>query len=95
MAIGEKLKSFRQEGYGGGEKKEDSPGPRIIKLTDDEAKALGEYAGGEEATCTVSGRLEGNSLTVMSVSPAEGGPSEEDEMAKQMMGPMGGPPMMS
>jgi len=45
---------------------------RTLKLTDDEVKDLESYAGqpGSEQTCTVTGKLEGNTLRVMSVSGA-------------------------
>lgn len=102
MPLGSVLKSFRDRGYGSGENSgepEDSKGPRLITLTDDEAKGLAEYKkeGGDEIVCQVTGRLDGNEFSVISVT-APGGeekmPGNEDEMAAKVMGMMGKPPMM-
>lgn len=74
------LKKFRDDGYpkakGDGSGSSDAPpetaGPepvRTIKLMDDEVKALSEGGvdPGSEVTCQITGKLEGNTLRVMSV----------------------------
>lgn len=89
--FGEALKNIRKDGYGDkkdGEEKKDG-GPRLIKLTDDEAKALASSAGGEEVTCQVTGRVNGSELSVSSVSAPEG-----MDMKDAMMSGQGGPPLM-
>lgn len=96
------LKSFRQDGYGQNEpeeKEESSGGPRMIKLTDEEAKELQGYQKqpGMEQQCLVSGRLgENGEFTVTSVHSPEGGQKNPDEagMAQEMMGKMGMPQTM-
>lgn len=70
------LKKFRDEGYPKAKGETDTPpetagtdSVRTIKLTDDEMKDLSQYNQdpGSEVTCQVTGKLEGNTLRVMSV----------------------------
>lgn len=97
------LKKFRDEGYPK-DKGTDLTGDnaasgaepdsvRTLKLTDDEAKELQSYAGapGEEQTCQITGKLEGNTLRVMSVtgSGMMGEPNvnaDAEEMMNQFRG---------
>lgn len=94
MPVSDVLKNFRNESYGkkdGGKPKEDSGSPRIIKLTDDEAKELQGYQGepGGEQTCEVTGRLGDNGeFSVTSVHLPGGGMGDEKEMAAEVMGKM-------
>jgi hypothetical protein len=101
MAVSDVLKGFRKDDYKGKEKEEksDSPGPRMIKLTDDEAKELQGYQKGPgmEQDCLVTGRLgEGGEFTVTSVRSPEGGAPDPDGMASELMNKMRGgmPPVM-
>lgn len=100
MAFAESLKKFRDAGYSGrsepddgDDEKEESSGVRTIKLTDDEAKELASYGKpGEEAVCEVSGKIEGNTLRVMSVRASGGGrPMDENADAEALMAQMRGP----
>lgn len=78
------LKKFRDSGYpkddGDDDEKPESLGVRTIKLTDEEAKELSQYGQpGEEVECTVMGKVEGNTLRVMSVrSPSAEGDGNPD-----------------
>lgn len=71
---------------------ETSSGNRLIKLTEDETKSLGDYKNGE-ATCTVTGTMTGDGMfRVMTVNPASeakeetgGVPPNLDEMMRSMM----------
>jgi hypothetical protein len=90
------LKKFRDGGYP--ESKDEKPddqeqGVRVIKLTDDEAKELQSYKEGDgmEQTCEVTGKLEGNTLRVMSVRRSGGMEPNMDADAAEAMGK---PPMM-
>jgi hypothetical protein len=90
MPISGVLQGFRKGGYGekpsSPEKEKDGGGgPRLIKLTDDEAKSIGQGQPGGEVTVQVSGRLEGSSLTVMSVQGSSTMPDQEG-MAAQVAG---------
>jgi hypothetical protein len=92
MDVSGALKSFRDGGYGGKDassEPKEAAGPRTITLTDDEAKELAGYSGGEgaEQECLVTGRLSGSELTVTSVKSSGGG---QDDMAKEVMDRMGG-----
>lgn len=61
---------------------------RTLKLTDDEAKELQSYqaAPGEEQTCQITGKLEGNTFRVMSVSGSgEMGEPNVNADAEEMM----------
>lgn len=95
------LKKFRDSGYPK-DKETDLTGDnaasgagdaadtvRNLKLTDDEAKELQSYqsAPGEEQTCQVTGKLEGNTLRVMSVSGSGemGGGQDVNADAEEMM----------
>lgn len=71
------LKKFRDSGYSKDTSDDAASGSepdsvRNLKLTDDEAKELQSYqkVPGEEQTCQVTGKLEGNTLRVMSVTGA-------------------------
>lgn len=93
MAISKVLQNFR-----GGDKKETSPdegaaeGPRIFKLTDDEAKSLA--GDGAEKEYIVTGRVGGDGdFTVVSVRSSEE-PDDEENMASQVMGMLGRAPVM-
>lgn len=99
------LKKFRDEGYpkersSGPDEKSETPGVRVLKLTDDEAKELASYSEGDgiEQTCEVTGKLEGNTLRVMSVrSPgadAEGPDLDADAEEAMMKSGMGAPPIV-
>jgi hypothetical protein len=94
MAIGDVLKNFRQSGYGEKDSTDEESGEpsssRILKLTDDEIKTIGETEPGTEVTCEVSGKLEDGSLRVMSVRGSGGG--MEKDMASKVAGQV--PPMM-
>jgi hypothetical protein len=92
MALSGVLKGFRDKGYGAENVEPDDGDSRVIKLTDDEVKALAQYGDGKEATCQVTGRVNGNELTVTSVSAGGGG--ENDEMAEAVMSKMGQAPVM-
>jgi len=89
MPVSEVLQGLRKGGYGekpsSPEKGKDGGGPRLIKLTDDEAKSLGQGQPGGEVTAQVTGRLEGSSLTVMSVQGSSTMPDQEG-MAAQVAG---------
>lgn len=95
MPVSDVLKSFRKDGYGpekDSSDKEESAGPRMIKLTDDEKKSFGE-GDGSEVTCQVTGRYSDGEFSVISVQgPSEEGkgPGDENEMAAKVMGMMGG-----
>lgn len=97
------LKKFRESGYpkDAGQADENpsdpaSSGIRTIKLTDDEAKELGQSGQpGDEVECTVSGKIEGNTLRVMSVSSPgaddqnpDANADAEAVMSKFRQGPM-------
>lgn len=93
MPFSDVLQSFRKSGYGPdkSEKKDESGGPRLIKLTDEEVKDLQSYqnGSGEEQTCEVTGRLGSNGeFSVISVRNPGGGSGmgNEDEMAAAVMG---------
>lgn len=90
MPVSDVLKSFRKGGYSPekptSEPAEATGGPRIITLTDEEAKTLGQGQPGGDVSLEVSGRLEGTSFTVMSVKPAGGGMPDEGAMAAEVMG---------
>lgn len=92
MALGDALKKFREEPAYQGEKEESNDSPRMICLTDDEAKSLGggEQGDGSEKTFQVTGRLSGNELSVTSIQVAEKEPDEK-EMASEVMAKMGPP----
>jgi hypothetical protein len=92
MSVSDALKGMRESGYGEKteEKKED--GPRLIKLTDDEAKELGGQGDGTEMECTVKGRLSGSEFSVISVHGSGG--DDQNEMASQVMDKMGNAPTM-
>lgn len=105
MPVSDVLKGFRDKGYGakeGDDEKESDAGPRMIKLTDDEAKSLSEYSKdpGMEIECKVMGRLNGSELSVSSVSAPGGMGDPENTMPDQnMMGRamssgQGGTPLM-
>lgn len=102
MAVSEVLKNFRNKDYGSGSSKSDkndSGGPRIIKLTDDEMKELQSYqkGPGEEQQCLVTGRLgDSGDFSVTSVHSPNGESTmpDQDQMAQEVMGKMGQPPMM-
>jgi hypothetical protein len=97
MAFSDSLKKMRASGYPGGDKEDDddekeSSGSRILKLSDDEAKAAGAKPG-QEVKLQVSGTLEEDGhFHVMSVEPAGGGGMPDEQgMAAQVAGQ---PPMM-
>lgn len=98
MPISDTLDQFRKGGYGEKQdKKSESSGPRMFKLTDDEAKAVQEYSKGEgmETECTVTGRLgENGEFTVTSVRTPGGDGADQDQMASEVMAKMGQAPMM-
>lgn len=89
MPVSDVLQGFRKGGYGEKpsfpEKGEDGGGPRLIKLTDDEAKSLSQGQPGGDVTVQVTGRLEGSSLTVMSVQGSSTMPDQEG-MSAQVAG---------
>jgi hypothetical protein len=86
------LKQMRGMGYvdkPSEEKEEDATpdGNRLIKLTEEEAKALGDYKEGEQE-CLVRGSMAGDGMfRVLSVSPAQGSeePGSMDDMLKAVM----------
>lgn len=90
------LKQMRGTGYMDkpSEEKPEEEGPsgnRLIKLSDDEMKSLGDYKEGERE-CMVRGTMTDDGMfRIMSVSPTEeaGGGEEQgmDEMMKMMMAP--------
>lgn len=90
MPVSDVLKSFRKGEYGkkeGGDEK--LSGPRSFKLTDEEAKEIGQgYSGGEEQQCLVTGRLGPDKEFTVSSVHLPGGEGEGDGG----MPPM--PPMM-
>jgi hypothetical protein len=88
------LKKFRDSGYPKDKSDSDKEtSVRVIKLTDDEAKELESYSqgAGSEQVCEVSGKLEGNTFRVMSVS-GSGDPDMNVGPQEAMAG--GAPPMM-
>ncbi len=102
MPISDVLKNLRSHGYtktGDDKTSKDAPeSPRIIRLMDDEVKALEPYqkGPGEEITCEVSGKLEKDGhFHVMSVRAPGGGGGMDDE--KEMAAAVAGqtPSMMS
>jgi len=97
MAISDTLQGLREDGYGKSKEKDkkDSAGPRVVKLTDDEAKSLGAEGDGHEVAGEFTGRLSGTELSITSIGPSgEGSGDEEKAMAEQVMtGSMGGPPL--
>jgi len=89
MAVSEVLKGFRKDGYGqsDGEDKKESSSPRVIKLTDDEAKAL-QGEDGREVTAQVTGRITGSELTVTSVQ-GSGSTMPDENMPEELMKKIG------
>lgn len=85
------LKKFRESGYPKESDKPSEPqeqsGVRSIKLSDEEAKELASYSQdpGQEAQCLVTGKIEGNTLRVMSVKSAGGGGPDVHADAEEMM----------
>lgn len=103
MAVSDVLKNYRSSGYSSGKansgEKQESPGPRVIKLSEEEVKGLEPYQvkPGEEIILEVTGRLQGNDFTVLSAKYATGGqePSEDEDskaVAEGLVGPMSGMP---
>lgn len=86
--VREALGKMRQSGYG--DSPEESPeGSRVITLSEEEAKSLAGYGKpGEEVTCTVHGKLEGDHLHVMSVESSQGAeaPANAGDVMSKMMG---------
>jgi cytoskeletal protein CcmA (bactofilin family) len=86
MAYSDELKSLRKKEYGEGavKKSEDlNSTPRIIVLTDEERKVLGDVAPGSDLSCEVKGTLDSDGrFNVMSIGPIGGEvETEEDSMA--------------
>ena len=93
MDISGALKKFRSGPEE--ESEEESSGPRMIKLTDEEKKSLEGYSDqpGMEIECTVRGRLgENGEFSVSSVSAPGGEGDDEGKMASEVMGKIEGPP---
>lgn len=94
MAIADTLKKFR----GAPADMKDAPdaesqdaGPRMIKLSDEEMKSMGEAQAGQEVTAQVSGHLnDQGDFTIMSVEGL-GGASAGTPTPQDVMG--GAPPM--
>lgn len=92
------LKNFRQKNYAststddagkGMDSEKPNETPRIIKLTDEEAKAFANAKPGEDLACEVHGSMDGEGgFRVMSVGPMPGGNyggDDEQKMAGQVM----------
>lgn len=100
MPISDVLKNLRSSGYTKTQddktSKDVPESPRIIRLMDDEVKALEptQKGPGEEIVCEVSGKLEKDGhFHVMSVrAPGGGGMDDEKGMAAEVAGQA--PPMM-
>jgi hypothetical protein len=80
MPVSEVLNKFRKGDYGDDQKKEESSSAsRVINLTEEEQKFLGENPeAGQEVSCVVTGKLEDGHFHVMSIRPQGGEITEED-----------------
>ena len=95
MSAADMLEKFRKDGYGSDpDKKVDEDGyeknstSRIIKLSDDEVKMIGDRQPGDDITLKVSGNLEEDGhfhvMTVSLDAPTEGDQDPEKQMASQV-----------
>lgn len=96
MSARDTLKNMRSRGYAdatdsGASKKPDAPSTnRVIKLSDEEAKSLSGVEPGSDVACEVHGTVTADGqLRVMSVEPLDAEPTDEDNMASQVMNRMG------
>lgn len=82
MAVSDVLQKMRGSDYGSDKEDDESESPsparRVLKLSDDEVKSLGESKPGEQVTLQVTGKLEGDHFHVMSVEGAGGGMGMEE-----------------